>query len=102
MHGTPLVTKQHNIWKPTAWASSSRRQVLPEDCVVNVASTIKLESRSQADDSANTICNNCIISVIQNFEKVSNLWNTILLRATEWWFVLIICPSFKNIILYMH
>lgn len=77
MHDTPILTGQHNIWKPTAWASSSRRQVLPKDCVVDVASTIELQSRSQADNRANTICNNSNISVVLNCEMASNFWNLV-------------------------
>lgn len=67
----------------TGWFSSSGREILPEDCVVDVTSTIKLQCRAQADDCAYTVWNKCKISRQLNLEEATKLWSQVLLGTTK-------------------
>jgi hypothetical protein len=82
MKVTPLSAWQ-NTQKLTGWASSSRRQVLPEDCVVDVASTIELQCRAQADDCAYTVCNNINVPQALNFQRATKICNQVLIVVTN-------------------
>jgi hypothetical protein len=77
MKVTPLSTWQNTL-KLTGWASSSGRQVLPEDCVVDVSSAIELQCRAQADDRAYTVCNNLNVPWPLNFQRATKLHNQVL------------------------
>ena len=79
----PTSTWQVNIQELTGWFSSSGREILPEDCVVDVTSTIKLQCRAKADDCAYTVWNKYSISRQLNLEHATNLWGQVLLGTTK-------------------
>jgi len=83
MNGTPTSTWQVNTQELTGWFSSSGREILPEDCVVDVTSTIKLQCRAQTDDCAYTVWNKYNISRQLNLEQATSLWGQVLLGITK-------------------